>query len=461
MGPFIAYFPSWLKFHELFRFDAYVHPCEFVSENYERDLQVSLEDFAIRGDDWVDRFETLKRSACPFAFFNPAMQEGSTLGGPVLSLGIFSLPVAQRYMGLGSIWTIGPPLMQAPATLEDSKVACYRLLAFPAHWKSEIPSQDACALASHDELCFTTEISPLVPGDMMSKWENLKAKMEPEQHAIHIGAKMGFSTGNPDWTAHLPAKHGLLCAMYEFYGNVLEEGSNVWSTGHDLQGGSTIDANASIEPNSPGTLGRTVTPELVLGPPPDGSTNLEGPSLVSHEEVISSLKDKIRRLESQLHERELQVVQTNKKLPVNQRQLEHLRRRERDSDLNNVHHEPKSVLKTSYSSLKRKMQEEIYDPISKKMKPASQISLQMGSFSAEEAGRYMSVVHNEVFRVAGRARLINPIDFDVGSDGAISLSEHALRTVYSQDESTTSAKGAAKWRKEKSIEMSNKLRELM
>ncbi|KAF5658665.1 hypothetical protein FDENT_14051 [Fusarium denticulatum] len=85
--------------------------------------------------------------------------------------------------------------------------------------------------------------------------------------------------------------------------------------------------------------------------------------------------------------------------------------------------------------LKRKMQEELYDPISKKMKPASQVSLEMSSFSTEVAGRYMSVVHNEVFRVAGRSGLINPADFDVGSDGVVGLSKHALKKVYPDDKS--------------------------
>ncbi|SCV26676.1 uncharacterized protein FFB14_01181 [Fusarium fujikuroi] len=97
--------------------------------------------------------------------------------------------------------------------------------------------------------------------------------------------------------------------------------------------------------------------------------------------------------------------------------------------------ESSSVLTTPHASLKRKMQEELYNPISKKMKPASQVTLEMGSFSPEVAGRYLSVVHNEVFRVAGRAGLINPADFDVGSDGVIGLSKHALKKVYSDGKS--------------------------
>ncbi|KAL9571672.1 hypothetical protein ACKAV7_004314 [Fusarium commune] len=140
-----------------------------------------------------------------------------------------------------------------------------------------------------------------------------------------------------------------------------------------------------------------------------GNAHLEGSSSVSHEEVMLNLEDKIRQLESQLRER----------------------------------NESSSVLTVPYSSLKRKMQAELYDPISKKMKPASQVSLEMGSFSTEVAGRYMSVVHNKVFRIAGRSGLINPADFDVGSDGAIGLSKHALKKVYSDDKSQTVARGVA------------------
>ncbi|KAF4338539.1 hypothetical protein FBEOM_7578 [Fusarium beomiforme] len=80
--------------------------------------------------------------------------------------------------------------------------------------------------------------------------------------------------------------------------------------------------------------------------------------------------------------------------------------------------ESNSILTTPHSSLKHKMKEEIYDHISKKMKPYSQ-----------------------VFRVAGRAGLVNPIDFDVEPDGTISLSKQALKKVYPNDNSKTSAAG--------------------
>ncbi|KAI1026277.1 hypothetical protein LB504_011351 [Fusarium proliferatum] len=165
--------------------------------------------------------------------------------------------------------------------------------------------------------------------------------------------------------------------------------------------GSTTNADAPIEPALPSTIEGVTTQKPVSSDVPDGNADLEGSSSVSHGEVISKLEDKIRVLESLLW----------------------------DSSESN------SLLTTPHASLKRKMQEELYHPISKKMKPASQVTLEIGSFSPEVAGRYMSIVHNEVFRVAGRAGLINPVDFDVGSDGVIGLSKHALKKVYSEGKS--------------------------
>ncbi|KAG4276762.1 hypothetical protein FPRO04_01260 [Fusarium proliferatum] len=167
---------------------------------------------------------------------------------------------------------------------------------------------------------------------------------------------------------------------------------------HEPQEWSNTSADAPIEPALPSTIGGVTTQKPESS---DGDADLEGSSSVSQGEVISRLQDKIRVLESLLW----------------------------DSS------ESSSVLTTPHASLKRKMQGELYNPISKKMKPASQVTLEMGSFSPEVAGRYLSVVHNEVFRVAGRAGLINPADFDVGSDGVIGLSKHALKKVYSDDKS--------------------------
>ncbi|KAF5547323.1 hypothetical protein FMEXI_5232 [Fusarium mexicanum] len=170
---------------------------------------------------------------------------------------------------------------------------------------------------------------------------------------------------------------------------------------HEPQQGSTPNADASIEPTSPNTIRDATTPMPVSTDVSDDNSDLEGSSSTSLEEVVLNLEAKIHELETQLRER---------------------------SGIS-------SVLTTPYASLKRKMQEELYDPISKKIKPASEVNLEMGSFTTEVAGRYMSVVHNEVFRMAGRAGLINPADFDVGSDGVVGLSKRALKKVYPEDRS--------------------------
>ncbi|KAI9172049.1 hypothetical protein HJFPF1_01541 [Paramyrothecium foliicola] len=77
MGTFIAYFPAWVKFHELYRLGAYTHPFDFIAEQYSNDLKVSS-DYVINDHPWPG-FDGLKSSATPFAFLTPAMQEGSAL----------------------------------------------------------------------------------------------------------------------------------------------------------------------------------------------------------------------------------------------------------------------------------------------------------------------------------------------------------------------------------------------
>ncbi|KAF5628177.1 uncharacterized protein FTJAE_8929 [Fusarium tjaetaba] len=130
-----------------------------------------------------------------------------------------------------------------------------------------------------------------------------------------------------------------------------EESTKASPLAHETQEG-TPSADAPIEPSSSNTTPGVMTPKPV---PSDG--DLEGSSSVSLENVVLDLEEKIRGLECQLRER----------------------------------CEASSVLTTPYASLKRKMQEELYDPISKKMKSASEVSLEMGSFSTEVAGRCVRV----------------------------------------------------------------------
>ncbi|RKK98624.1 hypothetical protein BFJ71_g6633 [Fusarium oxysporum] len=125
------------------------------------------------------------------------------------------------------------------------------------------------------------------------------------------------------------------------------------SSAFKMAEGSTTNSGASIEPSSPSTIRGVMTPKPGSADISDGNADLEGSSSVSHEEAVLNLEDKLRQFESQLRER----------------------------------NEPSSVLTVPYPSLKRKMQDELYDPVSKKMKPASQVSPEMGSLSTEVAGR--------------------------------------------------------------------------
>ncbi|EWY99388.1 hypothetical protein FOYG_03440 [Fusarium oxysporum NRRL 32931] len=125
------------------------------------------------------------------------------------------------------------------------------------------------------------------------------------------------------------------------------------SSAFKMAEGSTTNSGASIEPSSPSTIRGVMTPKPGSADISDGNADLEGSSSVSHEEAVLNLEDKLRQFESQLRER----------------------------------NESSSVLTVPYPSLKRKMQDELYDPVSKKMKPASQVSPEMGSLSTEVAGR--------------------------------------------------------------------------
>jgi hypothetical protein len=215
LGVFIAYFPVWLKFHELFRLGAYGHPIDFIHDTHLKDNTVSMEDFAIRGDDWEKKFDLLRKFAKPFAFLTPAMQEGSALGGPFLPTNGFSLTEIHQLMELGSIWTIGSPVMPATTKATDGSVS-FQLLALPSHWKSEVPSSMCQQLPSpYDPNTLLSGVTLPVLIDSKSPWAQISHKIDQRDGlgAIHIGVKIGSSV-NPGWTAHLPAKDGLLCSRH-------------------------------------------------------------------------------------------------------------------------------------------------------------------------------------------------------------------------------------------------------
>ncbi|RSL70963.1 hypothetical protein CEP53_001641 [Fusarium sp. AF-6] len=143
MGVFLAYFPTWLKFHELFRLGAYIHPFDFISNAYSNDLKAS-DQYLVHGDTWEAKFRALKDFEDPFALLTPAMQEGSALGGPFLPLEC-TLSELHHRMGLGSIWTIGLPLMPASIN-QNGKKSHYRLYTFPKHWQTELGVKSGLAL---------------------------------------------------------------------------------------------------------------------------------------------------------------------------------------------------------------------------------------------------------------------------------------------------------------------------
>ncbi|VTT70336.1 unnamed protein product [Fusarium fujikuroi] len=199
-----------------------------------------------------------------------------------------------------------------------------------------------------------------------------------------------------------------------------EESTKNSSLAHEPQEGITTNADPPIEPASPSTIGGVTTQKPESSDASDGDTDLEESSSVSQREVISKLEEKIRVLESLLWDSngdaDLEGLSSVSQGEIISKLEDKIRVLEPHCGkaVTNL------VLTTPYASLKRKYLGSAW----KYAHPPPDV-----------AGRYMSVVHNEVFRVAGRAGLINPADFDVGSDGVIGLSKHALKKVYSDDKS--------------------------
>ncbi|KAI8414687.1 hypothetical protein FOFC_04304, partial [Fusarium oxysporum] len=270
----------------------------------------------------------------------------------------------------------------------------------PWIYLSEIPSHLTVALAVADKLL--RHRGHLRFSSLIMEDPNLTEAPGAAQCPSSQSAELKDSSGRPHCGQPIAGATPLGTPVGASEDDAESPGSTpLPSSAFKMAEGSTTNSGASIEPSSPSTIRGVMTPKPGSADISDGNADLEGSSSVSHEEAVLNLEDKLRQFESQLRER----------------------------------NESSSVLTVPYPSLKRKMQDELYDPVSKKMKPASQVSPEMGSLSTEVAGRYMSFIHNEVFRIAGRSGLINPADFDVGSDGVIGLSKHALKRVYSDDKS--------------------------
>ncbi|KAL6404199.1 hypothetical protein AUP68_13583 [Ilyonectria robusta] len=232
MGPFITYFPTYLKFHELFRLGAYCHPFDLIDEFYRRD-QGTHSDYTVKGDSWDTAFGDLKTfEDGPFAFLSPAMQEGSALAGPFLPID-WTLHKVHHYMGLGSIWGIGLPGMPATVCNEHGK-AHFGLFAYPDHWNSELPYALSQPLQPQSTFAsvnsppnITSGMTTMMHSNMPDSWLSVSPDLNRNSLAgilsgatstipiRHIGVKLGTSTvdANPGWTSHLPGKDGLLCRV--------------------------------------------------------------------------------------------------------------------------------------------------------------------------------------------------------------------------------------------------------
>ncbi|OIW28849.1 hypothetical protein CONLIGDRAFT_715304 [Coniochaeta ligniaria NRRL 30616] len=213
MEVFVAYFPTYMKFHEVRRLGAYTEPFELVRSLYHRDLDGN-NCFMVRVDNgWTKKVESALQNITeggPFAFLTPAMIEGSALGGPFLEFESYTLSEIHHLSGLGSIWTIGLP---------DSGVnmsSSYALYGYPRHWDIELIG-DIEPIANVE---FTPDSPYLTLQAIQPSWkdalgsENLQILSTAEGlRAVHIGAKMGVKkiAENPGWTAHLPSVGGTLC----------------------------------------------------------------------------------------------------------------------------------------------------------------------------------------------------------------------------------------------------------
>ena len=229
LGVFIAYFPTWLKYHELYRLGAYGHPYDFISTNYASDLNASR-DYRVQGAEWEKSFASLGSSVNePFAFLTPAMQDGSALGGPFLPTKGLNLTEIHEMMHLGSIWSIGPPVM--PAALPDinGSKPCYSHLAFPDHWRKEVHCNSSYRLFSPDHhLCDMSKVFEPFEEDDMEYFKNIcQFHIDLRRWIVHIGARMGCHL-NPGWTTQLPAKSStLICVEDEPHWCNLSPGANV------------------------------------------------------------------------------------------------------------------------------------------------------------------------------------------------------------------------------------------
>ncbi|RSM21048.1 hypothetical protein CDV31_000096 [Fusarium ambrosium] len=409
MGVFLAYFPTWLKFHELFRLGAYIHPFDFISNAYSNDLKAS-DQYLVHGDTWEAKFRALKDFEDPFALLTPAMQEGSALGGPFLPLEC-TLSELHHRMGLGSIWTIGLPLMPASIN-QNGKKSYYRLYAFPEHWQTELGVKSALALPRTSFSNMASVTAPIIENAISCQWYHISSEIDYRHGrvAYHIGIKLGTPTGkmHPGWTTHLPGKDGLLCQRYGCHDLTKTQfGSAV--AGSALQDAMPRDANDSrlqnLSPNQPLTSTRS---RVRFGSPINlvevGSTDVVRWSPVDIKP--DSLKARV-----------VPGVPVVVHGPP-------------------VSAQPSQILPTA---LERRATDDLYHPgTTKKMKTAAETHLNLEGLDANDAGRLMGYTHKEILSVAAMAGLLNPTHFEVGPSGTIGFTESGLLAVAGPETTTAS-----------------------
>ncbi|KAL2675403.1 hypothetical protein Neosp_011587 [[Neocosmospora] mangrovei] len=400
MGVFLAYFPTWLKFHELFRLGAYIHPFDFISNVYSNDLKVS-DQYLVHGESLEAKFGALKDFGDPFALLTPAMQEGSALGGPFLPLECTLSEVHHR-MGLGSIWTIGLPLM--PASIEENgKKSCYRVYAFPKHWEKEIRFRFGYTLP---RTCLATMASVTTPisEDLITRgWRSISSHIDCHNGrvAYHIGTKLGTPTGkmHPGWTTHLPGKDGLLCKRYGCH-DLTKTQFGPTVTGSVSQDAISMNDNGSHPQNLSPTRSLTSTwPQVRFGSP------------INLAEVDSADVIRWSPVDIKPDSFEARVVPG---VPVEVHGPQ-------------VSTQPSKILP---ATLKRRATGNLhYSGTPKKMKSAAETHLNLEGLDVNDAGRLMGYAHEEILSVATTAGLLNPTYFEVGPSGTIGLTESGLMAV--------------------------------
>ncbi|RSL64979.1 hypothetical protein CEP54_004479 [Fusarium duplospermum] len=408
MGVFLAYFPTWLKFHELFRLGAYIHPFDFISNVYSNDLEASNE-YLVHGDRWESKFGALKDFGDPFALLAPAMQEGSALGGPFLPLECTLSEVHHR-MGLGSIWTIGLPLMPA-SVKENGGKSWYRLYAFPKHWQAELPVRLADTLPGISLAIMASVTTPIHEDDISRRWRSMSSQIDRRHSSIayHIGLKLGTPTGkiHPGWTTHLPGKDGLLCQRYGCH-DLPKPQFGPTVTRSELQNAISKYALGSRSQNLSPTQPLTSTrPQVRFGSP------------INLVEVGSA--DAVRWNPPFIgpDSFEARIVPG---MPV-------------EGHGPPVSAQPSQILAPA---LKRRATDDLYHPgTPKKMKTASETHLNLEGLDVNDTCRLMGHAHEEVLGVAAMAGLLNPMHFEVGPSGTIGLTEFGSMAAAGPETTTT------------------------